>query len=329
MWRDKVKSFLSFRIAVALLFGGASVAEQSPVHQPGQVPPASQRKSHQAEFARLAVNGAVFIYRSPSVLDPCAPITPGTIVLLPLGTGFVTGVESTSSTPNEWKGWKFLVTAKHVLFGQNQIIVRVNSIDGSKLICKTLDIHTSGENANMVFGPDGVDLVALWLPDIEGADPTIVPSLMVIDQSQMAESDIGVGTQVLTVGYLFGYSGQKVNFPVTKFGHIAALSDEAWFYNPETRLSEQAYLVDLPNTPGLSGAPVFTHGFEFQTSPFQYRELPPYVIGVVKDLLLAPVQGQVISQGVAVIEPGANLKALMKQIAGTLKAGSRNVRDVN
>jgi len=180
-----------------------------------------------------------------------------------------------------------------------------------------------------MIAADGVDLAALWLPDLDGADPTVVPASYLVDRAQLNASEIGLGTQVVTVGYLFGYSGLKANFPVMKFGHVAALTDEAWFFNRASHVPEQGYVVDLPNAPGLSGAPVFVYGMEFDVDPFRYRQLPPFVIGVVKDLLLAPAGGQVISQGVAVIEPGANVKALMKQIAAALKAGGRNVRDLD
>jgi hypothetical protein len=77
---------------------------------------------------------------------------------------------------------------------------------------------------------------------------------------------------------LLGYSGQKANFPVAKFGHISLITDEAWYFNPESKLLEQGYVLDLSNAPGLSGAPVFAHGMEFEASPFRFRELPPYVV---------------------------------------------------
>jgi hypothetical protein len=145
----------------------------------------------------------------------------------------------------------------------------------------------------------------------------------------MKDWSVGVGTQVLTIGYLFGYSGQQENFPVAKFGHISITTDESWYFNPESKLVEQGYVLDLSNAPGLSGAPVYTYGVEVETNPFRYRELPPYLVGVVKGLMLAPVNGQMISQGIAVIEPGANLKALMGQIATMLKAGGAEVVEIN
>jgi len=286
-------------------------------------PPAVNPKT---EFARLTINGAVFIYKSPSQVDPCAPLPPN-LTLLPLGTGFVVGVEDTEATDKQWHGWKFLVTAKHVVAGQDEVILRVNAISGSDFVCKNVPIHFSGLATNAISAPDGVDLVAISLPEISGADPTVVPSSFILNEETIKEWELGVGTQVAAVGYMYGYSGVKANIPVIKFGHIAAMSDDPWIYNPKTKLSERGYIVDLPNAPGLSGAPVYTYGLEFRTDPFRFRQLPPFVVGVVKDLILAPTDsGVVISQGVTVVEPASSLKALMKQVADALKAGGGKVK---
>jgi hypothetical protein len=174
-----------------------------------------------------------------------------------------------------------------------------------------------------------VDLEAVAMPEILGADPTVLTSGLLLDEAKMKEWNLGVGTQVVTIGYLFGYSGRAMNFPVAKFGHISIVTDESWYLNPESKVMEQGYVLDLSNAPGLSGAPVFAYGVEIETNPFRYRELPPYLIGVVKGLMLVPVNGQLISQGIAVVEPGGNLRALMVQIATALKAGGANVVEIN
>jgi hypothetical protein len=298
-------------------------AQQAPTAQqsPQTVP------SHQAEFFQKAINSSIFIYGPAQ--DPCTPLSPDKI-LLPLGSGFVIGIDKKStSTTEQWNGWKFLVTAKHVIANQNNIRIRVNAAHESKFICKTIALVTQGQGRNVEFAPDGVDLVAVALPEIEGSDPTVITSALLIDEAKMKDWSVGVGTQVLTVGYLFGFSGQKANYPVAKFGHISLITDESWFFNPESKLMEQGYVLDLSNAPGLSGAPVLTHGVEIETNPFRYRELPPYVIGVVKGLMLVPVNGQMISQGIAVIEPGQNLKALVRQIATELKAEGADVGEIN
>jgi hypothetical protein len=298
-------------------------AQQAPAPQQ---PPQKESPSHQSDFFQKATNGAIFIY-GPQV-DPCAPL-PKDKTLLPLGSGFVTGIDKKgASTPELWNGWKFLVTAKHVLANQSKIIIRVNAKSASKFVCKTIELQTQGQTRNTFLAPAGVDLEAVAMPDIPGADPTIITSTLLIDAAKMKEWSIGVGTQVLTIGYLFGYSGQQENFPVAKFGHISITTDESWFFNPDSKLIEQGYVLDLSNAPGLSGAPVYAYGVEIETNPFRYRELPPYLVGVVKGLMLVPANGQMISQGIAVVEPGDNLKALMGQIVTVLKASGADVEEI-
>jgi hypothetical protein len=273
--------------------------------------------SHQEKSPKLASNSSIFIYRSQS--DPCAA-PPHDEKLFLLGSGFVTGVEKKGgSTPQSWHGWKFLVTAKHVLAKQNDITIRVNAMGESRLICQKINLRPKGETQNVYLAPAGVDLAAVLLPEIPGTDLAIVSPSLLMDGAKQKEWSIGVGTQVFTLGYLYAYSGQHLNIPVTKFGHISRLADETWYFNPLSRLMEQGYVLDLSSTPGLSGAPVFTYGVDFGTNPSRYRESPPYLVGVVKGLILVPVNGQWISQGIAVIEPSANLKALLRQIATMLK----------
>jgi len=319
-----MKKISVFLVPFLLACAAAGVCEQQPTAQ--QQPP-QKDSSHESEFFQEATNGAIFIY-SPLV-NPCAPVPKGKI-LLPLGSAFVTGVEKRgASTPQLWSGWKFLVTAKHVLLNQSEIIVRVNAESASKFVCKTIHLETEGQARNVFLAPEGVDLEAVAIPNIPGADPTVVTPSLLVDEAKMKESNIGVGTQVLTIGYLFGYSGEQANFPVAKFGHISIVTDELWYFNPESKLMERGYVLDLSNAPGLSGAPVYTHGVEIETDPLRYRRLPPYLVGVVKGLMLVPVNGQMISQGVAIIEPGANLKVLMLQIAAMLKSNGADVVPIN
>lgn len=313
----------TFVVPLVLLFVVNASAQQASTSQQS---PQKEAPSHQGEFFQEATNSSIFIYGPDH--DPCAPLSPNT-TLLPLGSGFVVGIEKKgASTPQVWNGWKFLVTAKHVLANQNNITIRVNAAHESKFVCVKIRLDTRGRTQNVVFAPDGIDLVAVALPEIPGCDPTVITSSLLIDKAKMKDWSIGVGTQVLTIGYLFGFSGQKANYPVAKFGHISLITDESWYPNPDSGLMEQGYVLDLSNAPGLSGAPVLTHGVEFETSPFRYRELPPYLIGVVKGLMLVPVHGQMISQGIAVIEPGENLRALVRQIAAALKAGGAEVEEI-
>ncbi len=281
--------------------------------------------SHQAEFFRKATNGSVFIYRPD--IDPCGTFSSE---LLPLGSAFVLGIEKKGTSQSLWNGWKFLVTAKHVLAGQSSIQIRLNSTHELKFVCKKIELQLQGRGKNILFAPDGVDLVAVSLPDIADSDPTVITSSLLIDQAKMKEWNIGVGTEVLTIGYLYGFGGLSANYPVVKFGHISLITDESWYATPDSHVMEKGYVLDLSNAPGLSGAPVLTHGIEFETGPFRFRELPPYLVGVVKGLKVVPINNnQVISQGIAVIEPGENVKALVRQIAASLKAGGADVAEID
>lgn len=321
---------------LVMLLSVASVgkAQQPPVANPTSVPtpavqqsPQKEPPTYRAELFQKSTAASVFIYGTDP--DPCKPVPEG-FVLLPAGSGFVTGVEKRgASTPQMWNGWKFLITAKHVVLNRSEIIVRVNANDSSKFLCKTIELQAQGPNQNVVLAKAGIDLAAIVFPEIEGYTATVVPSFMVMDEQKMQEWSIGVGTEVFTVGYLYGYSGQKANYPVTKFGHISMMSEESWYYNETSKLFEQGYVLDLSNAPGLSGSPVLAHGVEIEVNPLRYRELPPYLIGVVKAMMTAPVGSQRVSQGVAIIEPASNLRALMKDVAEALKRGGANVEPIN
>jgi hypothetical protein len=121
----------------------------------------------------------------------------------------------------------------------------------------------------------------------------------------------------------------KANYPVTKFGHISMVSDEAWFLNPASHLMEQGYIVDLPNAPGLSGAPVYVFGSEVEANPFRVREVNPTIIGVIKALMLVPAGDAKISQGVAVIEPAYNVKQMIQKAATILKNQGEDIDLIN
>jgi hypothetical protein len=281
--------------------------------------------SSETKMLSQAANTAIFVYDAG--VDACAAPISSDQILLPLGTAFVVGIKDKSATNSAlWTGFKFLVTAKHVLDKRTDIVIRLNMTNGRGFKCYPMHLTDSGPGENLVFADSGVDLAAVVLPDIPDTDPTVIDVSNIIDEGTMRSVGIGVGTQVFTVGYIFGYSGQTINYPVTKFGQLSVMTDEHWFFSPESKLMEQADVVQLPNTPGLSGAPVITHGMEFDTNPFRYRALPPYLVGVVKALLLAPVNNnRWISQDVALIEPGANLRALMHEIEMKLKEEGKDV----
>lgn len=284
-----------------------SYAQETPTPEQNQ----EQAPIPDPRLFSAASNIAIFIYRPDAA--PCAT-QPAAQKLIPLGSGFVVQLESkTAASAQLRNGWNFLVTAKHVIANQPEVIIRMSSRTASEFVCHSVKLQGA------VFAAPGVDLVAVSLPEIPDADPTAIPSSLLIDVREMTDKNIGVGTDVLTVGYLLGYDGQKSNAPAAKFARLSTVTEQWWYHNPQSKRIEQAYALDLSSALELSGAPVFASGVETATYPFRYRELQPFVLGIVKGIILKPVDGELIDARVAVLEPGENLKTLMQQVAKTLK----------
>lgn len=270
-----------------------------------------------SDTIKQATESVVFIYDSNS--RPCDPPPPRTTVW-PLGSGFIVGFESAKRAGI----WKFLVTARHVIGSRDSVILRLNSRDRARLVC--YPHRLSGGTTQIIFAPKRpeVDLVLIHMPDIPDTDPLIFDYSTIADETMYRSWEISEGTEVYTVGYLFGYSGQKQNFPVTRFGKIALLTEEYWYRTQERNLDEHAYLVELQSTPGLSGAPVILRGPQFRiglTGP-QYRKVPLIVVGVIKGLLTSP-HG---SQGLAATEPARHLKEILEDIVERLRREGHEVK---
>jgi hypothetical protein len=306
------------------------------------------------DYIQNVTRSVAFIYDAGT--DPCgAAPSPS---LLPRGTGFVAGITIAANARTNpkagWEGWKFLVTAQHVVYGQSAVILRVNKSHGSGFTCLPLPLRTAGQDQNVFTlsnRPD-VDLAAMNIPDIPGADPVVFYYSLIAGDELMAKYRIREGMDVLTVGYLYGYAGNTQNFPMKRFGKIAVLTSERW-YRSDRRMSivlnkqqqdhikaataaefqrldfspgilERGYLIEMHNNPGLSGAPVILHSPQFtltEAGDLRYRRVPPLIVGVVKGMMLSP-RGP---EGVAVIEPGEHLRLLMKQMADTIMASGDSV----
>lgn len=281
---------------------------------------ATAAAAQQSEFLGSAAGSVAFIYDGAT--EPCIDSPPGT-TLLPLGTGFVSGIPKRGLAPDSptWTGVKFLITAEHVVHGKSKVVIRLNRDDNVGFTCFPMELKWDGKEENsFVSEKPEVDLAAIYLPKIPDTDPWVIDYSLVLDAKSMSVWQVEEGTEVFTIGYLFGYSGLKKNYPVKKFGKIALLTEENWCPSPlHPGQLQKAYIVELQNVPGLSGAPVLLQSPRFillRGGTLALRHNPPMVVGVIKDLLKAPVgPGQVISQGVAAVEPGGELKALLRQVA--------------
>ncbi len=118
--------------------------------------------AQQTEYLSAAADSVMFIYEGGAI-DPCADPPPG-LTLLPLGTGFVTGIPKKGLPPDSptWTGVKFLITAKHVVGGKSKIIVRLNRKDKAEFTCFPLELKWDGKEQNtFVAEKPQVDLAAI------------------------------------------------------------------------------------------------------------------------------------------------------------------------
>ena len=282
-----------------------------------------------AEYLGKAAKGAIFIYAAST--QPCSPPSLNQN-LLPLGSGFVAGIPKKGTPEGRWTGWKFLVTARHVVGNRNSVILRINKVTESGFKCHELELVRDGENQNLfVHNRPEVDLALISIPDIGDTDPTVFDYSLFLDEKQMKNLQVQEGTEVFTVGYVWGYSGEEQNYPITRFGRVALLTDETWYRSPRNRI-EEAYLVEMMAMKGLSGAPVMLQSPQIRVDPprkLRFRRIPPFIVGVVKGILLSPVNtsGEVLMmpQGIMAVEPAYRLREILGTVAARLESAGFDV----
>ncbi len=286
------------------------------------------QKPVDVDYLQEAARTSIFIYEGS--VKPCDPVQLGR-KLEPIGSAFLMGIANSEANGSLFSGWQFVVTAEHVVHDRNDIVLRLNRADDKSKVCFPIHLERTGPNQNTFSAKEETDLVAINVPTFPDTAPIVMPYSWVLDKDGLQKYDLKVGTGVFTVGYLLGYPGEARNYPVTKFGRISVLTDERWFLS-DRGFYENAYVVELQNVLGLSGAPLFAYGQEIKLNPLRFRILPPLIVGVVKDVLLVHDQkaNLTYSQGLAAVEPGYKLKELLDQITNTLKSqGQKPILDFN
>ena len=276
-------------------------------------------------LVRDAIESAVYIYASST--SPCesvVPPIPPRKALRPIGSGFIAVLKPqvSVSAGGSVQTYPFLITARHVIGDRDSVIIRMNRSDSPVFICVPVQLVTEGKEQNVFFSQRAeVDLIAIRLPEVPNAAYAAFDYSMILDEDLMKREGVSEGSDIFTVGYLFGYSGDQQNLSVVRFGKIALLSNEAWYQSDSPRnMFEQAYLAELQSERGLSGTPVMLRSPQLRLDndgTYRYREVKPYVIGVVKGGLRSWVGGD---QGITAIEPAYHLRQLLKKIAEQLAA---------
>ena len=208
----------------------------------------------------------------------------------PIGTGFFLIVIDSG------EGFGYLVTNKHVITDPNTksyfstIKIRYNKLD------KTFDnriIRLSGsEGLSHVFihSDSSVDLAVIpyVINDADvsySTEQDLFKSKIAFDTSYIAE-----GTNIFYTGMFSPYLGYKKNYPITRFGKVALITDEKILFD-STEPKANLLLAETTTFGGNSGSPVFAYGSDYKitsndsSDPVNFREqnhVHIYLIGIIK-----------------------------------------------
>ena len=183
--------------------------------------------------------------------------------VIPNGTGFFVGVKD-ENDPNI--SYIYLVTAKHVLLDDktssffNSIYIRLNKKTGDSQI---YEIPLCGPNAVKVYihKDSAVDIALIPLaPDPNIFDCKVIPVDMITTKEIFKESRIREGDDVFFVGLFTPYYGDQRNYPITRFGRVALITDEKIPWKDKKDAAPKMldlYLVESQSFGGNSGSPVF------------------------------------------------------------------------
>lgn len=264
-----------------------------------------------------------------------APADSNSAESLPIGTGFIMGIES-AREPG--KHYKFVVTNQHVIQGRKKVAIRLDKKSGPGLVYFDTKLESSGPQKNLFCADDkSIDLAAVAIPDVPDTEPTFLDHSMIVGKKESELLEVQEGTEVVGMGYLTPYAGISRNFPVMRFGKIALLTDERWWDGRSQVDKELGNVVEIYNVGGSSGSPVALQPNQFRLSDkgqMQVRRVNPMIVGVIKGHPRTPAEivaidstqskpkvyplscvTTLVSTGVAVMEPGSSLQMLMKTIA--------------
>jgi len=157
-------------------------------------------------------------------------------------------------------GWRYLVTAEHVISGLttkgHEILVRSNLKNGTVAENKL-------SNGRWWFHPDNerhptdVAVIPIDFSDDEDflAIPLNLDTSMAATQLALSAGPVTVGHEVYITGLFRSHYGQQQNVPIVRIGNIAMMRGEM-VYTKYCGYTD-AYLIEARSIGGLSGSPVF------------------------------------------------------------------------
>lgn len=169
------------------------------------------------------------------------------------GTGFVVAFRSSE---HEGMIYGYGITNAHVVRDYGSPVIRFNRKDGSTDVWPL-------KSEDWITHPDGDDIAVTWLQ----ADLFKQYDLAYIHAQEMcalksviADYDVGVGDDVMTVGRFISHDGGLVNKPSIRFGNISMMPTTISFRG----VDQECYLVETRSLRGSSGSPVFLTMYDAQ-----------------------------------------------------------------
>ena len=149
----------------------------------------------------------------------------------------------------------FLVTNKHVLDGQNEIVLRLKKRDGN-LITVCMPVKEGDKKLYSEHPDENVDVAVMRLRGGFFEKNDLLLSAIDIDEHSLSSSDFieqggGSGSNIFMLGYPMGLVNVDSNAPICRGGCIARIDER------EIERTKNM-LLDIQNFPGNSGSPIVT-----------------------------------------------------------------------
>lgn len=237
--------------------------------------------------------------------------------IVPAGTGFYTMVAKDSF------GVGYLVTAKHIVKKQtggyySKIFLRLTSRKDSSLVTVPINLNYEGKEKNIYMHSDTtVDVAVITtIPRNDLFDLLYIPHSLITTKEEFLSSKIIEGQEVFFTGMFSQYLGQNANYPITRFGRVALITNEKIFWSGQWR---NLYLLETTTYWGNSGSPVYlalkqraksnkpntvTIGTEtvFKLAGIMSGFFGQYVPGANLETKLVPYQ--MVNFGISAVTPG-------------------------
>lgn len=236
-----------------------------------------------------------------------------------IGTGFIVGrpIEDESGTK---RYHTFLVTNKHVLTGKQSVVLRFNSLDGTRVLDYPVALEIEGQQIWVGHSSDDVDVAVFTLnPQVLEQDGAEF-GFFKLDEHVMTVDDmktecVSEGDGVFVLGFPMGIVAPQKKNVIARAGAIARIRDVLDGH-------QSSFLIDANIFPGNSGGPVVIRP-EFTSITNTKSINRAALVGIVKSYV--PYRDVAISQqtgnprvifeensGLALVETTDNVKSAVE-----------------